>query len=192
MRAVAASRGRAVVVANGAEGEPASLKDRTLMELVPHLVLDGAAIAAEAIGADEVIVGACEFADEGLDGIATAIAEREAAYGSGRGTPRIRLVVVPGHYAAGQESALVNYLGGGPAKPTFTPPLLFEQGVGRRPTLVNNVETLAHVALIARHGAAWFRALGTPSQPGSALVTLSGPVATRASTRSSTARRSHR
>ena len=72
---------------------------------------------------------------------------------------------------------LVNYLNGGPAKPTFTPPLPFEQGVRRRPTLINNAETLAHVALIARHGASWFRQLGTPSQPGSALVTLSGPVA---------------
>ena len=53
----------------------------------------------------------------------------------------------------------------------------FEQGVRRRPTLVSNAETLAHVALIARHGSEWFRQLGTPAQPGSALVTLSGPLA---------------
>ncbi len=92
-------------------------------------------------------------------------------------SPRLHLTTVPGHYVAGQESALVNYLNGGPAKPTFTPPMPFEQGVRRRPTLVNNAETLAHVALIARHGAPWFRQLGTPTQPGSALVTLSGPVA---------------
>ena len=76
---------------------------------------------------------------------------------------------MPSHYVAGQESALVNHLNGGPAMPTFTPPMLFEQGVRRRPTLVNNAETLAHVALIARHGSEWFRQLGTPSQPGSAL-----------------------
>src|SRR5262249_7723995 len=84
---------------------------------------------------------------------------------------------VPGNYVAGQESALINHLNGGPARPTFTPPLPFEQGVRRRPTLVSNVETLAHVALIARHGPRWFRQLGPPSEPGSALVTLSGPVA---------------
>ena len=87
------------------------------------------------------------------------------------------MTAVPGDYVAGQESALVNHLNGGPAVPTFTPPMPFEQGVRRRPTLINNAETLAHIALIARHGSQWFRQLGTPSQPGSALVTLSGPVA---------------
>ena len=78
---------------------------------------------------------------------------------------------------AGQESALISGLEGREALPTFTPPLPFERGPQRRPTLVNNAETLAHLALIARHGAGWFRALGTPAHPGSALVTLSGPVA---------------
>jgi NADH:ubiquinone oxidoreductase subunit F (NADH-binding) len=89
----------------------------------------------------------------------------------------MRLATVPGDYVAGQEAALVNYLGGGPAIPTFTPPMIFEQGVRRRPTLMSNAETLAHLALIARHGSRWFRELGTAFQPGSALVTLSGPVA---------------
>jgi NADH:ubiquinone oxidoreductase subunit F (NADH-binding) len=174
LRAVASARKRGIVVANAAEGEPASLKDRTLLESLPHLVLDGAIAVAEALGADEVIVCACESADDGLESIARAIEER--AGWSGR-SPELRLATVPSHYVAGQESALVNFLGAGPAKPTFTPPLPFEQGVKQRPTLVNNVETLAHVALIARYGAAWFRELGTPTQPGSALVTLSGPVA---------------
>jgi NADH:ubiquinone oxidoreductase subunit F (NADH-binding) len=176
LRAVASARGRAIVVANGAEGEPASLKDHTLLEMLPHLVLDGAVAAAQAVGADEAIVATCEFAGEGLDSVARAIEEREAAADGARG-PRLRLVVVPGHYVAGQETALVNFLNGGPAKPLFTPPMAFERGVGRRPTLVSNVETLAHMALIARHGGQWFRELGTASQPGSALVTLSGPVA---------------
>ena len=91
-----------------------------------------------------------------------------------RGAPRLRLTRVPNRYLAGQESALVNHVNGGPAIPTFTPPLPFERGVRRRPTLVGNVETLAHIALIARHGPDWFRELGIASQPGSALVTLSG------------------
>ncbi len=175
MRALASARRRAIVVVNAAEGEPASLKDRTLLESLPHLVLDGGILAAEAVGADEVIVCACESAGAGIESMARAIEERARAR-SERG-PALRLTAVPGHYVAGQESALVNFLGGGPAKPTFTPPMPFEQGVRQRQTLVNNVETVAHVALIARHGAAWFRELGTPTQPGSALVTLSGPVA---------------
>lgn len=176
MRAVAGGRRRAIVIANAAEGEPASLKDRTLLEMAPHLVLDGAAAAAEAVGADEVIVCVCEAAGDAVSSVGEAIEERGTQLASGH-PPRLHLRTVPGHYVAGQESALINYLGGGPAKPTFTPPLPVEQGLRRRPTLVNNVETLAHLALIARHGAAWFRALGTPSQPGSTLVTLCGPVA---------------
>jgi NADH:ubiquinone oxidoreductase subunit F (NADH-binding) len=178
MRAVASSRGRAIVVANAAEGEPASLKDRTLLEALPHLVLDGGILAARAVGADELILCACESAGGGIQSMAGAIEERrQAAEHSGLDAPAtLQLKRVPGHYVAGQESALVNYLGGGPAKPVFTPPMPFEQGVRRRPTLVSNAETLAHIALIARHGAPWFRQLGTPSQPGSALLTLSGPV----------------
>jgi len=176
MRAVAGGRGRAIVVANGAEGEPASMKDRTLLEMAPHLVLDGAVIAAEAVDADEVIVCVCETAGAGARSVGRALEERSMQLASRR-SPQLHLKTVPGHYVSGQESALVRYLGGGPAKPTFTPPMPFERGLRRRPTLVDNVETLAHVALISRHGARWFRQLGTPTQPGSALVTLSGAVA---------------
>ena len=176
MRAVAASRGRAIAVANAAEGEPASLKDRTLLEMLPHLVIDGGMIAAEAVGADELIVCVCASAEAGVESMEQAIAERARSRADAPAV-KLHLASVPSHYVAGQESALVNYLGGGPAKPTFTPPMPFEQGLRRRPTLVNNAETLAHIALIARHGASWFRELGTATQPGSALVTLSGPVA---------------
>jgi NADH:ubiquinone oxidoreductase subunit F (NADH-binding) len=174
LRAVCASRRQAVVVVNAAEGEPASFKDRTLLQTLPHLTLDGAALAAQMVGADEVIVSVCESARASVESLAEAIARREAP---GRSSARTRLVTVPDSYLAGQESALVNRLNGGPAIPTFTPPLPFQQGVAGRPTLVNNAETLAHVALIAHHGAEWFRELGTSSQPGSTLVTLSGPVA---------------
>jgi NADH:ubiquinone oxidoreductase subunit F (NADH-binding) len=179
MRAVAGARGRAIVVVNGAEREPASLKDRTLMEMLPHLVLDGAILAARAVAGDEVIVCVCESDRGSAQSIALAIEQRErssASLGDGH-PPRLRLVTVPAHFVAGEESALVSHLGGGPAKPTFTPPRPFERGVSRRPTLINNTETLAHLALIARHGASWFRQLGTAGQPGSALLTLSGPVA---------------
>jgi NADH:ubiquinone oxidoreductase subunit F (NADH-binding) len=174
LRAVASVRRRAVVVINAAEGEPASRKDRTLMQSLPHLVLDGGQLAGVAIGAEEVIVCACESARAGAQAAAQAILERRDLAPT---APPLRLELVPSHYLAGQESALVSHLNGGAARPSFTPPLPFERGVGRRPTLVSNAETFAHLALIARHGADWFRVLGTPSQPGSALVTLSGPVA---------------
>ncbi len=174
LRAVVASRGKAVVVVNAAEGEPASLKDRTLLQTLPHLLLDGAQLAAQAVGADELIVCACESAPASVESVTEAIDERRRLSGD---TVRMHVTAVPGAYVASQESALVNHLNGGPAIPTFTPPMPFQQGVRRRPTLVSNAETLAHVALIARHGPEWFRQLGTPSQPGSALVTLCGPVA---------------
>jgi NADH:ubiquinone oxidoreductase subunit F (NADH-binding) len=171
LRAVASSRRRAVVVVNAAEGEPASLKDRTITGGLPHLMLDGATLVADALGTDEVIVAVCESSPAGLQGVERAIAER-----AGRGAPQIRAQAVPTNYVAGQESALVNFLNGGSPIPTFTPPMVFQQGVARRPTFVGNAETLSHLALIARYGPDWFRELGTPSQPGSALVTLSGPV----------------
>jgi NADH:ubiquinone oxidoreductase subunit F (NADH-binding) len=173
LRAVADSRKRAVVVVNAAEGEPASLKDRTLMQTSPHLVLDGGQLAAQAIGADELVVCVCDTAQASIAASAHAIFERQEAPSD---SARMHVTAVPGNYIAGQEAALVNYLNGGPAIPTFTPPMVFEQGVRRRPTLVANAETLAHIALIARHGPEWFRRLGTPSQPGSTLVTLSGAL----------------
>ena len=88
----------------------------------------------------------------------------------------VRVVLVPDRYLAGQESALVSHVNGGPGVPTLTPPMPFERGIQRRPTLINNVETLAHIALIARHGWEWFREIGTPVEPGSALLTLSGAI----------------
>jgi NADH:ubiquinone oxidoreductase subunit F (NADH-binding) len=174
MRTVAAGKGKPIVVVNATEGEPTSLKDKTLVESLPHLVLDGAALTARAIGADVAILCVCESSSAGLERAASAIAERERLPGR---WPRIVLSTAPEGYVAGQESALVSHLNGGPAKPTFSPPMPFERGVGRRPTLVNNAETVAHVALIARHGPRWFRELGLSEQPGSTLVTLSGPLA---------------
>jgi len=174
LRAVAGAGRRAIVVINAAEGEPASLKDRTLSQMLPHLMLDGGQLAAEAVRASEVIVCVCESADASISRVASAIEERERV---GQGGLRMRVVAVPDHYVAGEESALINHLNGGPAVPTFKGPMPFEQGVKRQPTLLSNAETFAHIALIARHGSHWFRELGTPSHTGSTLLTLSGPVA---------------
>lgn len=101
-------------------------------------MLDGGILAAEAVGADEVIVCACESADTGIESVTRAIEERATA-GSER-SPSLRVATVAAHYVAGQESPLVSYLNGGLATPTFTPPMPFEQGVRRHPTLINNAE----------------------------------------------------
>jgi NADH:ubiquinone oxidoreductase subunit F (NADH-binding) len=174
MRAIATARRRGIVVANGSEGEPASLKDRLLLEALPHLVLDGGALAAAAVGAGELIVCVPQSASTARNNLTRALRERERERYD---AVTIRVALVPNHYLAGQESALVSHLNGGPGVPTLTPPMSFERGVQRRPTLINNVETLAHIALIARHGSAWFRELGTTGQQGSTLLTLSGAVA---------------
>lgn len=172
LRAAMAAGGRPIVVVNATEGEPASMKDRLLLQSLPHLVLDGAVLVAQALGAREAIVCVCET-NADLPSVQHAISERRALEEG----VQLRFSVVPNGYVTGQESALVQHLSGGPALPRFTPPMPFERGVHGRPTLVGNAETLAHVALIARNGAEWYRQLGISSQPGSTLVTLSGPLA---------------
>jgi NADH:ubiquinone oxidoreductase subunit F (NADH-binding) len=172
LAALAARRRRPVVVVNAVEGEPASGKDRVLLRYLPHLVLDGAVLAAAAVGAREAIV-ATTGAEASV--VTAAIDARARTQLDGR--VELRAVPVPRRFVAGEETALVRYLNGGPAKPTFTPPRPFERGVGGAPTLVQNAETVANVALIARHGPDWFRAVGTRDEPGTVLLTLSGAVA---------------
>jgi NADH:ubiquinone oxidoreductase subunit F (NADH-binding) len=174
LRAVMWAGDRTIVVGNGCEGEPTSLKDRLLLERAPHLVLDGAALAAECVRAREIVIAVDERAASAARALDRAVRERRDL---SRGRPRVRIARVPSGYVSGQESALVNFLGGGPAKPSTVPPMVFERGLKGRPTLVNNLETLAQIALIARHGADWFRELGTDEEPGSRLVTVSGAIA---------------
>lgn len=167
LAAVAAGVRDPVVIANGAEGEPASSKDRALLAHAPHLVLDGLHLAALATGATRTYVyGPADLLESSVK---PAIAQRPDR-------PRPALVPAPNSFIAGQESAVVAAVQGAPPVPTMTPPAVFESGVRGRPTLVQNVETLAHLALIARHGAAWFRGVGTRAEPGTRLVTLSGAV----------------
>jgi NADH:ubiquinone oxidoreductase subunit F (NADH-binding) len=168
------SRGRAVVLINASEGEPLSAKDRTLLRYRPHLVLDGAALAAETVGAAEVYLYVS----------GAGWPSRWRPYGRLLKDRRLGLLAEPGvrvvrtahAYVAGESSAAARRVSGGPALPRFTPPHVSERGVFDRPTLVQNAETLAHVALIARHGSAWFRELGSASSPGSTLVTLAGNI----------------
>jgi NADH:ubiquinone oxidoreductase subunit F (NADH-binding) len=173
LRSVAAGRRAAVVVANGAEGEPASRKDRVLLTTAPHLVMDGISVAAHAVRAT-----AAYLVVHGRETrlVAALSAAAEARNVAGIDPVPIQVAALPGRYIASEQSAIVQFLSGGPARPTFAPPRPHERGVRGRPTLVNNVETLAHLALIARYGDGWFRAVGTPGAPGSALVTVGGAV----------------
>jgi NADH:ubiquinone oxidoreductase subunit F (NADH-binding) len=164
----AAGQGRPVVVGNAAEGEPASHKDEALLRLAPHLVLDGLQLAAEAAGAARAVLYVRR------DSRAATRLDRHLTERMARGLDRIAVEVVPAppRFLAGEESALASRVSGGAALPQFTPPRVFERGVGGRPTLVQNVETLAHLALIACYGPRWFRAAGTPQEPGTMLCTL--------------------
>lgn len=158
-----------VVLVNGAEGEPLSAKDRALMVTRPHLVLDGALLAAEAVGADQIVLYVGEAHGAARAALGRALLQRgHAAEG------RFRLVAAPPRYVAGEESAAVHYIDAGDARPTTVPPRPFERGIGGRPTLVQNVESLAHVALVARYGDGWYREAGSHAAPGTALVTTSG------------------
>jgi NADH:ubiquinone oxidoreductase subunit F (NADH-binding) len=160
-----------VVLANGAEGEPLSRKDRMLMELRPHLVLDGALLAAAAIGAREIVLYVGAEHTGAIRAVQRAVQERAAV-------ERVRLSVVsaPYGYVSGEATAAVHFVNSGIALPTSIPPRPHERGIDGRPTLVQNVETLAHVALIARRGAAWFRSLGVGEASGTTLVTVGGAV----------------
>ena len=170
-RSVAARGGPAVVIANGAEGEPLSRKDQTLMALRPHLVIDGAMLAAESVGANRVLLYVGEAHSAALNAMARALAERPPAE-AGRAT----LLPAPPSYVAGEETAAVQFVNAGVAAPTAIPPRPFERGVDGRPTLVQNVESLAHVAAIARRGDDWFRSLGREGASGTVLLTVSGSV----------------
>jgi len=157
-----------VVVGNGAEGEPASSKDRRLLATAPHLVLDGLQLAARAVGSRTAYLYAP--ADLLRTRLEPALRER-------RDDVPVPTVASPDAFLSGEESAVVQAVQGGRAVPTATPPRVFERGVHGRATLVQNVETLAHLALLARFGAAWFRGVGTSAEPGTRLLTVSGAVA---------------
>jgi NADH:ubiquinone oxidoreductase subunit F (NADH-binding) len=154
------SNRRPVVVVNAMEGEPASAKDRILLARSPHLVLDGAELVAALVGARSVVVCVADDRDDSARAVLRAVAERCRA-GSSR---TVSVERPPARYVTGD------------ARPVLQVDKSVPLRVGRRPVLLHNAETLAHVALIARHGSAWFRELGTDDAPGSTLVTVTGAV----------------
>jgi NADH:ubiquinone oxidoreductase subunit F (NADH-binding) len=169
LRTLASQHGEKFVLANGEEGEPASIKDRWLLRRRPHLVLDGMFRAAALIGASGAYV---YVSDRGsADSIQAALAELDEA------PLQTRVHLVDAAYVAGEESAAVRAINGGPAKPTDKPPRPFQEGIAGRPTLVSNVETLANLAFIATQGAEAFKVHGTDTgSPGTFLMTVTGAV----------------
>ena len=143
----AASENGWTLVANGAEGEPASGKDAALLQLRPHLILDGALIAAAMIGARRVVIWLAEQAPQSVRSMQLAIAERASSPG-----PRPEIVTTAERYLSGESSAIIRAVQGGPTLPRTT----FEPGrswAGGPPVLVHNVETLARLGMLARTGA---------------------------------------
>lgn len=161
--------GGAVVIANGEEGEPASIKDRWLLRHRPHLVLDGLRLAAQMAGAARAHAYVSDR--QSAEAIETALSEADAAALNGL---TVNVMTVEPTYVAGEETAAVRVLNGGPAKPTDKPPRPFEEGVAGLPTLVSNVETLANLPFLHRHGAKAFREYGTSTSPGTFLATITG------------------
>lgn len=159
-----------MVIGNGVEGELASDKDKVLLAVAPHLVLDGAVCAAELTGADQVVLVVHHSVREVVD---RAVSERRGARVD---SVPVRVMTAADHFVAGEASAVVHWVERGMAKPTGRPARLGSGGRGGRPALVQNVETLAHLALIVRYGATWFRSAGPPEEPGSMLVTMLGAV----------------
>jgi NADH-quinone oxidoreductase subunit F len=189
------------VVVNAAEGEPGTYKDRTILHADPYSVLEGALVAAVAVGATEVVVAmkARELAEQ--ERVAGAIAEMRAA--GLVGDLEVRIATGPDEYLFGEETALLEVVAGRPPLPRIAPP--YRRGVvevvaedadvesdsglaanvemaapgdatGAPPALIDNVETLANVPRIITEGAAWFRAMGTERSPGTIVCTVTGDV----------------
>jgi len=177
-----ASGERKVVVANLAGADPTALGDRALAEGNPHLVVEGLLIAAYAIGASEAIISVRRDWTAGVERLRAAAAEAEAARFAGYlvlGTDvSIGLSVREGSgaYVAGEETALLAALAGDRGMPWIRPPYPAERGLNGAPTVVQNAETLAHVAWIMAHSAEAFASVGTEGSRGTKLVTVLGRV----------------
>lgn len=171
------------VVANGFEADPGAQLDRTLMERDPHLIVEGTALAAYAVGASRayVAVGAGKsLAIRRLESAVAAASEAGYLGGDALGAGfdlEIEVVAVPGGFVVGEETTLLRALENKRAQPDQRPPYPSDSGLWGRPTVVNNVETLAALPWIVANGAAAFADIGDPDHPGTTLVQVTGAVA---------------
>jgi NADH-quinone oxidoreductase subunit F len=165
------------LVANAAEGEPGTYKDRTLIEQNPYAFLEGMLIAMHATGPEAAFVGIKQKFTRPLERLTQALDELRAA--GGRRAEDIRIVPGPDEYLFGEEKAMLEVVEGKLPLPRIMPPYqvgLFGTMHSPNPTVVNNVETYSHVTRILAHGAAWFREVGTDESPGSMVFTVVGDV----------------
>ncbi len=184
-RAVAGSPdGTRYAVANGYEADPAGGTNHHLMLARPYAIVEGLAIAALAVGAEEAIIAVrAEYADAIAVLEQAVAAAEEAGYlgddvlGSGHAL-RMTVRGVQGAYMLGEETVLLKALEGRRGQPEQRPPYPSERGLWGRPTLVHNVVTLAAVPWIVVHGADAYRAIGDQDAPGTVLVAVSGAVTT--------------
>ncbi len=158
------------LVCNAGEDEPGSFKDRTLIEYRPHLVLEGLILAARAIQAEQAFVYLNETYQDCHDRMSEAIHEADTA--GYLDSLKVTIQRAPTVYVAGEDSATLEVIEGRPPKPRQKPPYPATSGLFGKPTVVNNVETIANVAPILRNGAAWFRTYGTEQSPGTMLFCL--------------------
>jgi NADH-quinone oxidoreductase subunit F len=180
--AAAVEAPRRFVVGNGYGADPSSFTDRTLLELAPYAVLEGALIAAMAIGAEEAIIAVRVDATAAIRALETAI-ERIVAAGLGGGDllgsgRSIELSVRPvqGAYMLGEETVLLKALEGKRGQPEQRPPQPAERGLFGMPTVVQNVQTLAAVPWILANGPEAFAAIGSKASPGTILVSVRTPA----------------
>ncbi len=166
------------VVMNGGEDEPGSKKDRVLMENVPHLLLEGIILAAYAVRAEKAYLYINHGYRAATGAVETAMREaREAGYwgddvaGSGFAVELV-IVAAPSNYVAGEDTAALEVIEGKEPLPRQKPPFPVTEGLFGKPSLVNNVETLANIAPIVARGPEWFRSFGTGDSPGTMIFSL--------------------
>jgi bidirectional [NiFe] hydrogenase diaphorase subunit len=170
------------VICNGDEGDPGAYMDRAVMEGDPHRVLEGMAIAAYAVGADQGFIYVRGEYPVAIRRLQRAIrqAERQGVLG-GRifDTPfqfRVDIRIGGGAFVCGEETALIASIEGGRGLPHPRPPYPAQAGLWSKPTLINNVETFANIAPIVLHGGAWYAEYGTDRSRGTKVFALAGKV----------------
>ncbi len=174
--------GKSYVVCNGDEGDPGAFMDRSVMEGDPHKLLEGIAIAAFAIGADEAYIYVRAEYPLAIKRLRKAIADAEERHylgqnimGSGFNL-EIHIKEGAGAFVCGEETALIASIEGERGMPRPKPPFPANKGLFGRPTLINNVETLANVPVIILKGADWFSSMGTETSKGTKTFALTGEV----------------
>ena len=182
-RFTAANRGgKSYIVCNGDEGDPGAFMDRSVMEGDPHKLLEGMAIAAFAIGADEGYIYVRAEYPLAIKRLRKAIKDAEERNFLGKNimgsdfSLEIHIKEGAGAFVCGEETALIASIEGERGMPRPKPPFPANKGLFGRPTLINNVETLANVPLIILKGADWFASMGTETSKGTKTFALTGEV----------------